>query len=102
MNLPITSRIKRSPLLATDPDEKAKATKISKGKKEIVKTSKDVKGAQVEKQATTPEEKAKYQEYLDNVKSGKVKKNRNRNRNRCSWGNYIYRSLPRQKTKSIK
>ena len=75
MNLPITSRIKRSPLLATDPDEKAKATKISKGKKEIVKTSKDVKGAQVEKQATTPEEKAKYQEYLDNVKSGKVKRN---------------------------
>ena len=31
MNLPITSRIKRSPLLATPPDEKAKATKISKG-----------------------------------------------------------------------
>ena len=75
MNLPITSRIKRSPLLATDPDEKAKATKINKGKKEIVKTSKDVKGAQVEKQATTPEEKAKYQKYLDDVKSGKVKRN---------------------------
>lgn len=36
MNLPITSRIKRSPLLATDPDEKAKATKISKGKKKKV------------------------------------------------------------------
>ena len=75
MNLPITSRIKRSPLLATDPDEKAKATKINKGKKEIVKTSKDVKGAQVEKQATTPEEKAKYQKYIDDVKSGKVKRN---------------------------
>ena len=75
MNLPITSRIKRSPLLATDPDEKAKATKISKGKKEIVKTSKDVKGAQVEKQATTPEEIAKHQKYLDDVKSGKVKRN---------------------------
>ena len=75
MNLPITSRIKRSPLLATDPDEKAKATKINKGKKEIVKTSKDVKGAQVEKQATTPEEIAKHQKYLDDVKSGKVKRN---------------------------
>ena len=36
MNLPITSRIKRSPLLATPPDEKAKATKISKGKKNKV------------------------------------------------------------------
>lgn len=49
MNLPITSRIKRSPLLATDPDEKAKATKISEGKKKKIvvdgKTSTDARDA---------------------------------------------------------
>ena len=77
MNLPITSRIKRSPLLKDkqDPNVKAKASAVTEGEKKDVTTTKTVKGAQVEKLATTPEEKAKYQKYLDDVKSGKVKRN---------------------------
>jgi len=77
MNLPITSRIKRSPLLKDkpDPNVKAKASAVTEGEKKDVTTTKTVKGAKVEKQATTPEEKAKYQKYLDDVKSGKVKRN---------------------------
>ena len=65
MNLPITSRIKRSPLLKDkqDPNVKAKASAVTEGEKKDVTTTETVKGAKVEKFATTPEEIAKYKKY---------------------------------------
>ena len=77
MNLPITSRIKRSPLLKDkqDPNVKAKASAVTEGEKKDVITTETVKGAQVEKLATTPEEIARYKKYKADVKSGKVKRN---------------------------
>jgi len=45
------------------------------GKSERQQRTKTTPGAKVEKQATTPEEIKKYNQYLANVKSGKVKRN---------------------------
>jgi len=45
------------------------------GKSERQQRTKTTLGAKVEKQATTPEEIKKYNQYLANVKSGKVKRN---------------------------
>ena len=45
------------------------------GGSERQQRTKNTPGAKVEKQATTPEEIKKYNQYLANVKSGKVKRN---------------------------
>ena len=73
MQLPITSRVKRSPLFKTDP--KAKRGGVNEGEDVEVEVKEKVKGDEVEKLAETPEEIAKYKKYLQDVEDGKVERN---------------------------
>jgi len=83
MQLPITSRVKRSPLFKTkqsddavDPnDPKAKRGGSEDGVDVEVEVTEKVKGDKVEKLAETPEEIAKHEQYLQDVKDGKVERN---------------------------
>lgn len=83
MQLPITSRVKRSPLFKTKQSDNAidpTDPKSTRGGKEEgvdveVEVKEKVKGDKVEKLAETPEEKAKYEQYLQDVKDGKVERN---------------------------
>tara|TARA_R110000796_G_scaffold104043_1_gene213628 strand:+ start:3280 stop:4143 length:864 start_codon:yes stop_codon:yes gene_type:complete len=74
MQLPITSRVKRSPLFKTK-DPKSTRGGVNEGEDVEVEVKEKVEGDEVERLAETPEEIAKYKKYLQDVKDGKVERN---------------------------